>query len=549
MSLSRQPVANLSTTTVAALQADMTARLQVAFPNLDFRRGVFHDRILYLSAILAADEEDLIDRVQQSQSLLDIQSNPALADPALVDKVLSNFRISRRQGAVASGQIAVVVSALAPLTLSAGMIFTAGGIGLATTQVTAVRTDGAQVVSATDRVLSPQPDGTYAFSFPAAATGVGVAGMLRRGAVVVPDQPPPFFVKAYVPADWTGGSDTETNAALMARLQAGIAAPGLSNRGNIVSLVQNNSQFAGVINMSIIGSGDPELSRARRGLFPISLPGYCDIYVRSATLSLQTTLSKTATLIGRAPQGGIWQFSLTATDAPGFYGVVQILPMGADPTSTGYGILSDVRGFDLSRAGMLPDIEAPLEAVFSSFQTSIIQFLDTDTVTAGLVPGTATNMYTVVTTRQPQLDQLQAYLSSRQRSSPSGDILVKGAVPCNLRISFDAYVSSGNQPPDTNALAQSLAQTVNGLGFAGRLFSSVLIDAMAALLPAGTALGAMDMFGQIRRPDGRIVSLRHPSVLVVPNDPGNYVTPRTVVFVLDPADVSITVVTLDTPEI
>ena len=547
MTIARQPVANLDPAVVATLQADMTARLQVAFPNLDFRRGVFHDRVLYLSAVLAADEENLISNVQQAMSLLDIQANPALADPALVDSVLSNFRISRIQGGTASGQIMIVVSALSPLTLPSGMTFTAGSVQIVTTQVTAVRTSSSQVVAASDQVLSPQPDGTYVFTLQAAAVAVGTAGMLTRGTAVIPDQPPPNFVKAYVPSDWSGGSNTETNAALMARLQAGIAAPGLSNRSNITALVL--SQFPGVVNMSIIGSGDPELNRARRGLFPISLPGYCDIYVRSASLPLQTVLSKTATFIGETPQGGIWQFALTAADAPGFYRVTQILSVGADPAAAGYGILSDVRGFDLSGTGMLPDVELPTEGTYSAFQTAVIQFLDTSTPTAGLVVGASTATYTVVTVGQPQLAAIQTYLSSRQRSSPSGDILVKGAVPCNLRLNFVAYVAPGNPAPDTNALAQTLAQTVNALGFAGRLFASTLIDAMASALPAGTALGPLDMFGQIRRPDGRILSLRDSAVLVVPSDPTNYVTPRTVVFVLDPADVSISVQTLTTPEI
>lgn len=548
MSLARQPIASLDPTVVAALQADMTARMQAAFPTLDFRRGVFHDRVLYLSAVLAADEQDLIDRVQQSMSLLDIEANPALADPSLVEAVLSNFRMALGTGATASGNLTVVVSALAPLTIPAGMTFTAGGVTLQTASATAVRTDVSQVTSAGDRVLSRQTDGNYAFSLPAAASAVGAAGNLRRGTAAVPDQAPPFFVRAYVQDDWTGGTDAETNAAAMARLQTGVAAPVFSNRSNIAAMVGDDPTFSGLVGLSILGSSDVEMTRARHGLFPVALPGYCDILARTASLPVRTALTKTASLVSKTSQGGVWQFSVGRDDAPGFYQATQIVPFGGDTTASGYGIVSDVRGMDGAGLSYVPDIQSAAEAAYTRYQTAVIQFLDTDTPVGSLSVG-ATQNYTVVLSGQPLLAELQDYLSARSRRSPAGDVLVRAAVPCDLRVSATLYVPAGSASPSTSSIAQAMAGAVNGAGFAGALYASTLIDACASLMPAGAVFGPIDLFGRIRRPDGVIVPLRNPAVLQVPSDPVNGVSPRTVSFLLDPANISLTVATLSTPDI
>lgn len=547
--IARTPISDLDPDLVAALQADMTARLQAAFPALDFRRGVYHDRIVYLSAILAADEQALVDAIQQSGSLLDIQANPDLADPTLVDRVLSNYRVERIAGAAASGPLTIVVATLAPLTIPAGMTFAIGAVQVATSAVTAVRVDASQVTSAGDRVLARQPDGTYAFTLTATAVAVGIAGMLRRGAAAVPDAPPPNFVKAFIPSDWSGGADGETNAQLVARFQAGIAAPVFSNRTNVAAMLKAVPAFAGLRGLSIIGAGDVELLRSRHGLFPVSLPGYCDVYVRAAALPLATVVRKTATLVAKTADGGVWQFSVGRDDAPGFYEVAQVLRAGDDPTRPGYEVTSDVRGVDLSGTGHLPDVREAVEAAYSRYQTAVIQFLDTDTPAGTLTLGTATAAYDVVLRGQPLLAGLQDYLSGRGVSWPGGDVLVRGALPCTLRLNFTVYVQPNSPALDTAAVASTLADLVNGQGFVGQLYASSLIDAVAALLPPGAAIGPLDMFGVVRRPDGTTLLLRDGTVLTIPTEASTGVTPRTAIFILDPADVAVSVANLALPEV
>jgi hypothetical protein len=54
------------------------------------------------------------------------------------------------------------------------------------------------------------------------------------------------------------------------------------------------------------------------------------------------------------------------------------------------------------------------------------------------------------------------------------------------------------------------------------------------------AVNEIDMFGQIRRPDGSIHYLRDKTRLTIPADPARLVTGRTTVFLTSPDDIEIT---------
>ena len=142
----------LTTTDVEQALELVTQLVQESNPDLDVRRGVLHDLVLYYSAVLAAAKDEEISRVRRSLSLQEITADPTLADTTLVDAVLSNFRVTRKVGAQATGQITIVLDALIPVTITAGASFTALGQSFVTERAFAARTSAAAVVS-TDDVL------------------------------------------------------------------------------------------------------------------------------------------------------------------------------------------------------------------------------------------------------------------------------------------------------------------------------------------------------------------------------------------------------------
>lgn len=557
MALPVPTFASLDQAAVDQAQQYLFELLAEQFPQVDLSRGVVHDIVLHLGAIVTALLQTLATQINDSSSLLAISQDPALADPALVDQVLSNYRLTRLTGAPASGQVSVLLNAAVPVVVPAGAAFGAGTETFITAQAYAVRTSLASVTDPSDLVLT-RVGANFAFAVPVADANVGAAGMVRSGAAMTPTFTIPNFVGACAAGDFTGGYDPETNTALVARLLQGVAAQTFSNRANVDALVHQNPGFTRVFQLSTIGAGDPEMLRDRHGLFPVSGFGRADVYARTALLPVTVVLQKTATLVAVTAAGGVWQFSLASADAPGFYEVAAIKLPGDAPTLAGFSLVSDIRQVDRSGTGWQPDLAPPpapggtaLEAVYSPFQTATIQFLDTNTPTLGLTVGAATAPYTVAVAAMPQLADLQAFLAGRGVRPYGGDVLVKAPVPCTLRVAFTLIVPPLSAPPDTAAMAQAIASYVNNAGFLGQIYASALVGAIGGLLPAGAVVGLVDMLGRLRAPDGTVYTLRDPLgvMIAVPDLPAVMVSPRTTCFILDPADVLISVAAANTPDV
>jgi hypothetical protein len=197
----------------------------------------------------------------------------------------------------------------------------------------------------------------------------------------------------------------------------------------------------------------------------------------------------------------------------------------------------------------VPDIEEIEEAVYSRYQTAVIRFKDDVTQTSTLTLNTSTKDYDVTLTGMPLIGDIQDDLGSRTTCNAAGDLLVKAPVPCFLRLSFTIELPSGSTTPDTDSIAEQLAAVVNNYGFAGRLPASVLTDTIHNYLPTGSSVSAVDMFGRVRRPNGSKRFLRSSTLLTVPDEPTNMVTGRTVIFCLDPEDVSISTTFIDSPDV
>ena len=88
----------------------------------------------------------------------------------------------------------------------------------------------------------------------------------------------------------------------------------------------------------------------------------------------------------------------------------------------------------------------------------------------------------------------------------------------------------------------AVAGAVNTTQFPGLIPASAVLEAAASVLPAGTAFGAVDMMGRVRRPDGTTRWVPRSGVaLAAPAEETRGVSRRTVAFYLDPAAVAVAV--------
>lgn len=516
-------------------------------PTIQRRRGVVREILIHLAGVLGAAQAKVIEeKVEKASSLKKIIEDPNGADPEMVDRIISNFRVTRRPGGRARGQVTIVLSRQIPVTIPKSLKFEAGGVTFTADSAFAARTSPGSVVSPTDRLLRPVGDGGYAFTIEVTAEKEGSSGQLKRNARLVPQGLVQNFVRAYAESDFTGGVDADTNEELLTRLQEGLADRSSSNRATIDSMIRNTKEFSRVLATSVIGYGDPEQLRYHY-LFPVAFGGRIDVYVRTQDVPLALKLTKTATLIEKKAAGGVWQFSLARNEAPGFYEVRKVVVAGQDDGGqTGYEVTELIRGFDLSDdgTGLTPDIETAEEAAFTRFQTGTVRFLDTETSTDGLTVGESKKEYDVVVMVMPLVAELQTFLADRSRRPAAADVLVKAPVPCFLELNFKIYKKAGTADPDVETIKTALAAYVNNTGFDGRLSAGALAHVIHQNLPSGMTVGAIDMFGRIVRPDGKTRYVRSDETLLIPDWHEIMVTRRTVGIMLDPASISIAIDTV-----
>ena len=537
MTIQLKPLHQLDPALVQQNLAELKARVQEDNPHLYLKRGVFADLLVYYNALLGAQRQENINDYLKARSLKQLIEDPE-ADPDLVDDVLSNFRVERKPGSKASGEVTVVVGADTTVTIAAGSIWTANGKQFTTSQVFTAKIDDEQINSPGDRLLVQTGENQWSFTITVDAVEEGSDYEIKKDTQVLPSVFPSNYLTSFAAGDFTGGASAETNQDLLGRLQQGFACKAPSNRVNMAAMLREIDAFARITHMSIIGMGDREMLRDKHWIFPVAGGGRVDWYFRNR-------LVKEASLVEKLDDDrGVWQFSLGRNESPAFYEIGDIRPKNAGNVAGGFPVVSDVRSLDLTGTGFIPDLDAEgvVEGVYTRFQTALIQFIDTETDDTGLNLFSKKE-YEVETIGLPLIADIQDTVSGREVRSCASDVLVKAPVPCFVQLNFTINKRSGDPDPDLDAVKSAACRVVNGLGFQGKLYASRIQDAVYAHLRDDQSVTAIDMLGRIRYPDGSVRYLRDTEVLSIPDDPEKMVSPRTVQFFVTEADVGISVAT------
>lgn len=536
MALTVTDLTTLNKTAVSNNFNLLSQQLQEAFPNVDLKRGVVCDLVLSLAAALTTADQVGVDLVRQSGSLLAINANPALADPDLVNRVISNFNVTRKTASTTTGTITIIIATKVPLTIASGAIFSANGLNFLSNNVYNARVTPETVTGPNDRLLVAVAGG-WAFTIGAVSGGKGSTYLLKANTALTPANPPSGFVSAYATSSFVGGVDLESNTALISRLESGAAIKAWSNRSNNSALILNQAEFSNISAFSEVGYGDAEMLRYH-SIFPVAFGGRTDMYVRTQDIPNVVALTKTATLVDKTGALGTWQFSIAANDAPGFYYVKNITQ--ADGTGN-YSVFTDTRSFNPSATPFVLDLATALEANYSRYSTASIRFKDTTTDATSLVVNTATRSYIVYVVVMPLIKDLQDYVNTRAVNI--SDVLIKAPVPCFMSVSFNLNQTSSDPTPNTAALKISIAKAVNKGGFPG-IFSASIVSKVChdAFVGTNMSISNIELQCLIHRPDGTTTLLTDSSILTIPSDPTNLVSSNTVAFILDPTAVAITIV-------
>jgi hypothetical protein len=518
---------------VAAARALLVQRIQEKAPTVEFRRGVIHDLLINLESIVHAAQESYADKFRKSGSILAIESDPSLADPALVDEVLSNFLITRKGGTKSFGEITLIIPAVKATAIASGSVFVAFGKRFVVTNTFAARTSINSVLTQFDRLIFSIGDGTYGFNVDVEAESVGADTALKQGDRLAMLAPAGGITSAVVAGDFIPGSAIESNLQLIERLKEGVSSKNFSNKYSLSALIKSN--FSGINDIGSFGYGDPEQVRYH-GLFPVAHGGRVDAYIKGDGLPTKTAVDSQATLVEQRINGGLWQVSFGRNVAPGFYEASRIVRL-ADKANlsivNGYETIKIERGFDISDdgTGFSPDIKTGAEAAFTRYQTCTLQFLDTDT-DAGLALGVKRD-YSFVLRRQRNIAEIQYFLNGADVRPSGSDILVKSAIPFDIRISVVIHNRNKDYVAPLDDIKGKLFDYVNGLGFSSKLYESNLTN--------DQSIDSVDLRGRLLYPNGTVRYINGAITLAVPDSPLSMVTPRSAAYFLDKSDIQITV--------
>lgn len=557
MTLELPDLTTLDPVTVAQNQSRAQERLAEYAPVLDARQGVLDDVVLSVHAVLASSLEALIKRFDQSRSLQAIEADPTLVDQEGLERALSNFRLTRRPGSVSSGLIDLTFTAPLGVVVPRGALFRTGVSSFRTQEAYTLRSSPQALLDPNDRLLEPVPGSTagttlYRASVPVVSEEVGSASRLRRGDRLIMSAPLVGLVEVRCRADFQGGLDLESNTALLARLQDGLAIRSPGNRMTLRALLRGQEELAAIQDVSVVGRGDPEQQRYH-SLLPIADAGRIDVWIRPGPLPRLVRVTVTARFVG--PQNGqsLYQATLGRDLAPGAYEVVGTL----DP-ATGQALERVQTVFDFDTAAipgvLLPELQSASEARFSRFQTLLVQCL---WPVAPLAQDNPERELELVVSVPELVAEAQEFLAGREQVPPGGDLLVRAAVPAFLSVGITVYRAPGAEV-DTAGLAQALATQVNASGFQSRVTLGDLAATAQNTLGPGHSIGRVDLLARLLRPDGSVRILSPWSqtqgpqgraagdTLEIPDEATaglSVVSPRTAVWYLDPQAVAVQLLT------
>lgn len=568
--------------------------LSERFPAMDWTQVLYRVLVRPYAGLHALARAE-IDRLRRSQSLLAIARDPTLADDDVVNRLLSNYMTTRRTGAYGTGVLTLVFANASTFAITTQMGFEHAGVRYhPTTALTAVVTS-AQVVGDQYVQLQAHPSGGWYVRVPVVADEVG-AYVVVSGATFFADTNIPELVSVYAADGFIPGSAAETNEQLLQRLLLAVVPPSTASIRGISALVQQ--VHADVLSVVTVGSGEMEMQRNRRSLLPVAHGGYADVYVRTKRLPPTTmVVARGIVRCTREVPGDGELFTIQVEvqdpDHAGFYFAAGAHPVlvGADP-ATLYrdgAVFSD--GFTYERAVSMPVIDgvSPLvreaaDAAFSAYQgltrvnvpvgratmlsvnpvlvaaydvwaeywllfdrrrdTGLTEQEQTRMDALASQMGTITAEFIseipmwVWLVGMPGLYTIQQTLNSTTHRSLT-DVLVRAPTACLVQLALRVGYYADKGQPDTDELAQVLAEAVNGMADAtGGLRASVLLSAAQAVLrDSGYIQLPLRLRGRLLRQTGDIDILEDDSKLDIPETGG--VSARTTAFYLYPEAVSI----------
>lgn len=553
-------ISSLSDSAVQTAEDTLTALIKEEYPALDLTAGrVFKELLIKPAAIFYAFTEKNIEALRTSLSLIASDENPELVDAEIAEDFFANLRITKTDGTTSSGQLTIVMAVNATTIISMDTEFSINDTIFKPTQtfigMPSVDDDDADNI----RQITQRADQMYEFVIDVVASVEGTAGNIQQGTRLTVSPESTRIVDVYATDSFTGGTNTESIEDLITRGKEALSPKVLCTRLSDTALLK--SEFGSAVDISVIGYGDPEMTRDQHNIFSISSGGKIDIYTRSESIPTQETLLVDCTLVNKTEK--LLGFTLDTEQSAGVYKILSVLQENAVlyPQDTEVSlyrnmlgsleIVNNLRQFSLGDEDIVPDITTAQEAAFSAYQTFSVQFLDPGLNTLNLSDGDIIT-YKVIVLRMPQIHDIQEYVNLRSVRNYCSDVLIKAAIPCICSLTVVLRKRSNETATiDEDAIKTAIANYINSHKFAdGPLSAAKMIEAVQTNIPALVNIDLpLDLSGMLLLPSGDTKYLHNTDCLNIADILTENVSSRTVAFFISTNDIDIDTVTLTNREV
>jgi hypothetical protein len=497
------------------------------YPGADVAPGsVLNELLLKISATLQNPIINTTDALDQGKSIRSVIDATTDSYSELMDKIASNYNVTRDAGRKSVGKLKIVVADSRNYFLITNFkvvqpvlklnYFTTSAYNITPTPT-----------AANDLQLFKDVGGYY-FILPVVAEAVGeeyqVADQTKF--IVDPANSLSGFVDAYAYGNFSSGANKETDKDLVIRMQEGLANKTLLSKNSIAFRLKD--LYPNTKDISVIGGNDPELTRAKANLFGISTLGMADVYLRTSQGPETYQFIKTGTRVASTVISGVrtdtWQIDIDQYDAPGFYRIISIRPSGKQLTGTL--VVNSSFGFSTDEFIPANQVSTLLESRFTRYQTctATFEYNDSDAVLTSAD-------FEIVVSLQPNIGDIQDLFLNPAERIACADYLAKAAIPCYVSVALTVHKAVLTDVP-VDKIKADIFSYINSVKFGEKVYVSKIIDichnhgVLYVDLP-------IVLKGDIYTFDGTVISITGTDFLEIPTNLAYGITPRTTTFFID----------------
>jgi len=494
------------------------AAIRENFPNISIRRGtVMKELVAKASALGYAVVSRALEDFKATNSLSAVASSTVPVDDSVIDALLSNWFITRKQGASATGLIKVTMATNRNLFLAAGAEFISSNNLVFTTE-TAFLIEEVPTTSTSIQLHLDVASGLYYFLISVTAADEGDEYSIPQGTQLENTTIGADLVLAEAFTDFAGGVDTESSTDLLARAQEVITVRDLVTTKAIKAVLPE--EFAAMQDIAVVGYGDPEMSRDQGAGLGFGAGGRVDIYVRNFQDPVVKTLVKT--LSGSST----FELSVTPDEVP-FYRIESIIPVDLP----GIELADDVDIVFSLQTGTPNDLLGQARhARFSKYEKA--------TVTVNSPGYEGMDLYVSVS-YPPQVLDVQTFVLGENDRVVAADLLVKGIIPVFVTMELEIVRPLFGNPVDLEAIKTALRDHVNTLPAGTPLSLSKLVQIVQGFSINWLNLSNLKVTGELHKLDGTVEELEAVDVLEVALDRKIGVSQRNVAYLVTQNDIQI----------